>query len=71
MIRKMRFKVGSKPTIRKDLVVGGIYGNCQFAQEMQEYEGDKVTITEVVTAQLQYKIKEDGASYFWNDKMFK
>lgn len=70
-MKKMRFKEGSRPTVRKDLVVGGVYGNCQFAQEMQEYEGTKVTIEEVITDQRQYKINDDNEKYFWNDKMFK
>ena len=70
-MKKMRFTVGSRPTVRKDLAVGGIYGNCQFAQEMQEHEGSKVTIEEVITDQRQYKIKDDNKTYFWHDKMFK
>lgn len=67
----MKRKVGSKATIRNDMKIGGIYGNCQFSLEMAEFEGDKVTITEVIEDQRQYKIDADGGTYFWHDKMFK
>lgn len=67
----MKRKVGSKVKIRNDMVIGGIYGNCQFIMEMQEFEGDKAIITEEIEEQRQYKIDADGSKYFWNDKMFK
>lgn len=67
----MKRKVGSNAKIRNDMNVGTTYGNCEFTVEMQEFEGDKVAITEVIEEQSQYKIKEDGGVYFWHDRMFK
>lgn len=67
----MKYKVGSKQTIRKDLILGGVYGNCQLAVEMCEFVGKKATIVSYDVGQKQYKTKEDGCKYFWHESMFK
>ena len=40
----MRYKVGDKVVIRKDLVVGKYYDGCYFADEMKKIEGAITTI---------------------------
>ena len=41
----MKYKVGDKVKIRKDLKVGEIYGGCRFASGMQKLVGKVVRIT--------------------------
>lgn len=36
----MKYKVGDKVRIRKDLKVGNIYGGCLFASLMQNVAGE-------------------------------
>lgn len=67
----MTYTIGSKQTIRNDLVVGGIYGNCQFAVEMCDFIGQKVTIESYDSEQMQYKIQDSGCKYFWHGSMFR
>ena len=35
----MKYKVGDKVKIRKDLKVGAYYGGCRFAPEMKDLVG--------------------------------
>lgn len=70
----MKYKVGQKATIRKDMIVGRGYGMSEFVTEMQAYEGDKVIITEAKELNKhlsEYKIEEDDGKYVWSNKMFK
>ena len=43
----MRYKVGDKVRVRKDLVVGKSYGGYVFTRSMEEFKGEIVTIESV------------------------
>lgn len=64
----MRYKVGDKVRVRKDLVVGEEYGVFIFADNMARLKGKIVTIEEVFSST--YQIKEDAGKYAWVDEMF-
>lgn len=61
----MKFKIGDKVKVRKDLKAGEEHG-YYFNDEMFEMRGKTVTITCVYNDS--YRIKEAG--YFWTDEMF-
>lgn len=65
--------IGDKATVRTDLVIGGVYGNCEFVAEMQDFSGNVVTIIEVIEyrpGKFNYKILEDKDIFTWNEEMF-
>lgn len=64
----MKYKIGDKPTIRKDLIAGTTYG-VVFVEDMQPFMGQTVTITEVYP-ECFYSIKEDSGNWSWTDEMF-
>lgn len=63
----MRYKIGDKVRVRKDLKVGESYG-VYFNEDMVKFIGEEVTIDWV--GSLGYRIKEDNLSWSWTDKMF-
>ena len=64
----MKYKVGDKVKIRKDLKVGEIYGGCRFASGMQKLVG-KIACIEVVSKGNEcYRI--DSNHFLWTDEMF-
>lgn len=66
----MKYKVGDKVRIRRDLEVGGIYGSEAFNKNMEQFKRKLVTIIDVgYIDKTSYTIKEDGMSFFWTDKM--
>lgn len=69
--REMKYKVGDKVRVRKDLVVGKEYGGLGtlFCSEMKRWRGKTVTIAEVDENLLMYIIKEDK-QFSWVDEMF-
>lgn len=62
----MKYKVGDKVRIRKDLEVGKLYGSCFFEEEMQNLAGKIARITEV--NKRDYCIA--SCDYYWTDEMF-
>lgn len=66
----MNFEKGDKVKTRKDLTIGSPYGHCEFVIEMQAFAVRKVEIIEVDEKNNWYKIKEDGNTYCWDEKMF-
>lgn len=64
----MRYKVGDKVRVRKDLVVGKDYGNFAFADTMKKLREQVVTIKNVLTDSY-YLIEEDTDEYSWTDEM--
>lgn len=64
----MRYKVGDKVRVRKDLVVGKDYGNFAFADTMKKLREQTVTIKNVLTDSY-YLIEEDTDEYSWTDEM--
>lgn len=64
----MKYKVGDKVRIRKDLVTGGSYGGSVAVDDMTDMGGSVVTIEDVDKSG--YGIKEDPEGYTWTDEMF-
>lgn len=64
----MRYKVGDKVRVRKDLVVGKDYGNFAFADTMKKLREQAVTIKNAL-ADSYYLIEEDTDEYSWTDEM--
>lgn len=59
----MKYKVGDKVRIRKDLKVGKIYGEDVFIEDMKCMLGKTATITEIYCEGKKFSIKELG---FWS-----
>ena len=64
----MKYKVGDKVRIRKDLVMGGNYGDSVAVDDMVDMGGNVVTIERV--GNLGYYIEEYPDGYCWTDEMF-
>lgn len=65
----MKFKVGDKVRVKKQLISGANYGSFPFVNSMKEYRGKVVTIHEINPRLMAYKIAEDGANAYWTDEM--
>ncbi len=63
----MKYKVGDKVRVRKDLVVGYDYGLASFIEKMKPFIGE-VTISKVIDGC--YEILEDDGDYAWSEEMF-
>ena len=65
----MKYKVGDKVRIRRDLMTFERYGSQTFVKQMEKYKGMPATISEVFSDT--YCIKEDkGENWYWTDEMF-
>ena len=64
----MKFKVGDKVRVRKDLVLNHTYGNYFFVSIMEKFKGKIVTIISVCNNR--YEIEEDNKRCYWTDEMF-
>lgn len=65
----MKYKVGDKLRIRRDLMIYERYGSQTFIEQMEKYKLMPVTISEVFSEF--YHIKEDkGENWSWTDEMF-
>ena len=67
----MKYKIGDKVRIRKDLKTLEVYGDQLFVKQMEKYKGTPVTISEVFSGG--YYIKEDkdeNKNWSWTDEMF-
>ena len=67
----MKYKVGDKVRIRRDLEVEERYGDVFFTRNMGKFKGKVVTIIDIVCARDKtfYTIKEDSMNFFWSDEM--
>jgi hypothetical protein len=64
----MKYKVGDKVRVRKDISVKGNWG---FVEEMKQFIGKVVTISRLVdTDDDEYLILEDGGEYVWTNEIF-
>lgn len=61
----MKYKVGDKARVLKDLKINSKYGNCKFMFDMVSMLGKTVTIKAVYDKH--YAIEEFG--YPWSDEM--
>lgn len=64
----MKYKVGDKVRVRKDLQIGTNYGDYMFVSGMDDYKGSDVTISEAFSSVCY--IKEDNEKWGWTDEMF-
>ena len=64
----MKYKVGDKVRVRKDLIEFEHYKEVLFVPSMSSFKGKIVTI--YYTTDIGYKIKEDSKRYYWTDDMF-
>ena len=66
----MKYKVGDKVRIRRDLEVEERYGDSYFIKNMEQFKRKLVTIINVICAdETFYNIKEDNMNFFWTDEM--
>lgn len=65
---KLKYKVGDKVRIRKDLVEKQYDGLC-FVPSMAQYKGKVATITDIQFDDC-YTIDLDGKTWHWTDGMF-
>lgn len=69
----MKYKVGDKVRIRKDLKVGERYDGVIVREEMIELVGKTLTISDVHNFgedDIDYYLNEDENCYYWTDSMF-
>ena len=64
----MKYKIGDKVKIRKDLKVGKLYGTCVFVEKMKDSIGKIARITEVNEHYGEYRISPYPC--WWTDEMF-
>ncbi|MGG7058738.1 hypothetical protein ACQPUZ_10610 [Clostridium tertium] len=60
-----KFKVGDKVRVRKDLMIGKIYGGWGFTEKMEKYKNEIFTIKAVY--KCENELKEIG--HCWTDEM--
>lgn len=69
----MRYKLGDKVTIRKDLVVKKFYfddskyWSSMFVKDMKKFLGRTATIVRLCNSS--YKLDIDNGLWFWTDEM--
>lgn len=66
----MKYKVGDKVRIRKDLNINKEYNGVNVNEEMMSWGGEEVTISEVLAEDNGYEIEEDDGYFLWTDSMF-
>ena len=62
----MKFKVGDKVRVKKDLEVGKNYGHYNVVEDMEKYKGKEFIINEV--SRSYYRFKNENW-YCWTDEM--
>lgn len=62
----MKYKVGDKVRVRKDLVPGNFYGKDYYISSMDRFKGEECVITEIWDQS--YQINNFG--YWWSEEMF-
>lgn len=70
------FSVGDVVTVRTDLEIDADY-YCDgrewydtFVEGMDDFKGERVTISRISGETCKYEIEEDGGGYYWTDEMF-
>ena len=62
----MKYKVGDRVRVRKDLEPGNFYGKDYYISSMDKFKGEKCVITEIWDQS--YQINDFG--YWWSEEMF-
>lgn len=69
--KMMKYKVGDKVRIRKDLVLGRAYGGCRFAEGMQNFCGKIARITDITDNDgIAERYRIHSSNKYWTDEMF-
>lgn len=68
----MKYKVGDKVRIRKNLIIDERYNDLTFVPAMAQYKGKVATITKIKFEfeDYGYGIDLDGCNWCWTDEMF-
>jgi hypothetical protein len=66
----MKYKVGDKVRIRRDLEIGQLYDGCLCTRGMQDLAGKVVCITEVHKIYGNHRYSIASSSWYWTDEMF-
>ena len=64
----MKYKVGDKVHIRKDLEVGKMYGGLNINEQKAEFLGKTATVK--IYWGNEYSLDIDGGKWAWSDEMF-
>lgn len=64
----MRYNVGDKVRVRKDLKAGKRYGADVFILDMEKYSGKTMTVDAIISTG-RYELKEDVRHWHWTDEM--
>lgn len=64
----MKRKVGDTVTIRKDLKVDKMYGECPFVRSMMNYLGKEAKIEDI--GNISYALNIGNKYWLWTDEMF-
>ena len=62
----MKYKIGDKVRVKKDLEPGNFYGKDYYISSMDKFKGEKCVITEIWDQS--YQINDFG--YWWSEEMF-
>lgn len=62
----MKYKVGDRVKVRKDLEVGQVYGDCDFIEEMKEFRGKIMTVEKVYYSSYYL---HGGGTWHWSEEM--
>ena len=62
----MKYKVGDKVRVRKDLEPGNFYGKDYYISSMDKFKGEKCVITDIWDQSYQI----DNFGYWWSEEMF-
>lgn len=67
----MKYKVGDKVRVKKDLIVLEYYDNEIFVEVMRKFLGKSAVITEtdIGNKHSSYGLDIDNGIYYWTDKM--
>ena len=65
----MKFKVGDKVRVRKDLEMDEVYGAQIFVGSMRKYRGKVMEIKEIWVWSAGYILKEAGSTWVFTDEM--
>ena len=65
----MKRNIGDTVIIKKGLVVGDVYGACEFVREMSLLSGNEATILKVEPNGTEFKLDVDNKKYTWDTAM--